>query len=137
MFEYFLNKIQNNDMRFRLPPLRFGGTKTENFFLHFLIFLRAIFSFKRKRKFICFVFLLIREKRKRSNSNRKKQKFFPPDSLPFCPFAYSLASRARRRGFLKKKTKELRLTRPTHSRATDISSLYFCCLIVLNLLSLY
>ena len=87
MFELSLNKIQNNDVRFRPPPLRFGGTKTEKFSLHFLIFSRAIFSFKRKRKFICFVFLLIREKRKRSILNRKRAKIpspRPPSFLPFC-----------------------------------------------------
>ena len=73
-------------MRFRLPPrslsrtsLRgYGGTKTEKFSLHFLIFSRPIFSFKRKRKFFCFVFLLIREKRKRSIFNRKRVKIFTP-----------------------------------------------------------
>jgi hypothetical protein len=87
MFELFLNKIQNNDVRFRPPPLRFGGTKTDKFSLHFLIFSRAIFSFKRKRKFFCFVFLLIREKRKRSIFNRKRAKIpspRPPSFLPFC-----------------------------------------------------
>lgn len=86
-FEHFLTKIQNNDVRFRSPPLRFGGTKTEKFSLHFLIFSRAIFSFKRKRKFFCFVFLLIREKRKRSFLIRKRAKIpspRPPSFLPFC-----------------------------------------------------
>ena len=87
MFELSLNKIQNNDVRFRPPPLRFGGTKTEKSSLHFLFFSRAIFSFKRKRKFFCFVFLLIREKRKRSIFNRKRAKIpspRPPSFLPFC-----------------------------------------------------
>ncbi len=87
MFELSLNKIQNNDVCFRSPPLRFGGTKTEKFSLHFLIFSRAIFSFKRKRKFFCFVFLLFREKRKRSILIRKRAKIpspRPPSFLPFC-----------------------------------------------------
>ena len=87
MFELSLNKIQNNDVRFRPPPLRFGGTKTEKFSLHFLILSRVIFSFKRKRKFFCFVFLLIREKRKRSILIRKRAKIpspRPPSFLPFC-----------------------------------------------------
>jgi len=49
MFEYFLNKILNNDVRFRPPPLRFSGTKTEKFSLHF--FNRAplkIFSIRKQ-----------------------------------------------------------------------------------------
>ena len=73
----------NSAQRFRPPPLRFG--KTEKFSLHFLIFSRAFFSFKRKRKFFCGacppywrMFLLIREKRKRSISNRKRAKIFTP-----------------------------------------------------------
>ena len=98
-FELSLNKIQNNDVRFRPPTLRFGRTKTEKFSLHFLIFSCAIFSFKRKRKFFCFVFPLRRELRKRSILIRKRAKIFtpyqallwysgrsprPPSFLPFC-----------------------------------------------------
>lgn len=105
--------------------------KQENL-LHIFLIAPSNFFQLRKRKFSCFAFLLPEELQKRSHPNRacgaefaKGQKFLPPDPLPFCPFAYSLASRARRQGFLKKKTKELRLTRPTHSRATDINSLYF------------
>ena len=89
MFELFLNKIQNKSVCFRPPPLRFGGTKTDKFSLHFLIFSRPIFSFKRKRKFFCFVFLLIREKRKRSILNRKRAKIPSPRPSSFLPFCFS------------------------------------------------
>jgi len=46
-------------------------SKTEKFSLHFLIFLCALFSFKRKRKFFCFDILLIAEWRRH----------FPPQAL--------------------------------------------------------
>ena len=46
-------------------------SKTEKFSLHFLIFSRALFSFKRKRKFFCFDILLTAEWRRR----------FPPQAL--------------------------------------------------------
>jgi len=86
-------------VRFRPPPLCFGGTKTEKFSLHFLIFSRAIFSFKRKRKFFCFVFLLFREKRKRSNLNRKKAKIPSPQPPSFLPFCFSGFARFFSAGF--------------------------------------
>jgi hypothetical protein len=103
MFELSLNKILNNDVRFRPPPLRFGGTKTEKFSLHFLIFSRALFSFKRKRKFICFVFLLIREKRKRSILNRKRTKIPSPRPPSFLPFCFSGFARFFSAGWLQNK----------------------------------
>jgi len=77
---------------FASAPLR--QNKTEKFSLHFLIFSRPIFSFKRKRKFFCFVFLLIKEKRKRSILNRKMAKACPErsrtDSFPQTPFLFAL-----------------------------------------------
>jgi len=81
--------------------------KQKNFLYIFLIARPQKFFQLKKRKFFRFAFLLTEEKRKLSHPNRafgaesaSGQKLLP--SLPFCPFAYSLASRARRQGFLLK-----------------------------------
>ena len=94
MFELSLKKIRKRIFKSR-PSVSAQPTKrlskTEKFSLHFLIFSRVLFPFKRKRKFFCFVFLLIREKRKRSILNRKRAKIpspRPPSFLPFCIYIF-------------------------------------------------
>ncbi len=74
MFELSLKKIRKRIFKSR-PSVSAQPTKrlskTEKFSLHFLIFSRAFFSFKRKRKFFCFDILLTAEWRRR----------FPPQAL--------------------------------------------------------
>ena len=89
-------------MRFRPPPPPAGGYgkhKTEKFSLHFLIFSRTIFSFKRKKNSVC-VSLSLKNCGNALFLIAKGQKFLPrtklrfgirgvpPDPLPFCSFAF-------------------------------------------------
>jgi len=72
-FELSLNKILRifkSRLSVSAQPTK-RLSKTEKFSLHFLIFSRALFSFKGKRKFLCFNILLTAEWRRR----------FPPQAL--------------------------------------------------------